>query len=63
MKKLKLNKKTISVLDNTEMGQIDGGFTCIASCDRGSDLNKGCCNSGKVVVSISGRENNACTNG
>lgn len=61
MKKLKLNKKTISVLDNAEMGQIDGGFTCVASCDRGTANGKDCCNSGRVVVSVSTRENYICT--
>lgn len=62
MKKLKLNKKTISVLDKAEMGEIDGGFTCVASCDRGTGNRKSCCNSGRVVVSISGRDNYTCTN-
>lgn len=62
MKKLKLNKKTISVLDKAEMGEIDGGFTCIGSCDAASNKGRGCCNSGRVVISISGRDNYRCTN-
>lgn len=62
MKKLKLNKKTISVLDKAEMGEIDGGFTCIGSCNNASQRGKGCCNSGRVVISISGRDNYRCTN-
>lgn len=49
MKKLKLNKKTISALDTVEMGKVQGGvkyvvFTMsVRSCDRGSAMGKTCC--------------------
>lgn len=61
MKKLKLNKKTISVLDKAVMGQIDGG-ACIASCNRGTDLGKTCCNSGRIDVSLGTIISPTCTN-
>jgi natural product precursor len=50
MKKLKLNKKTISALDKSEMQGIEGGF-CIVSCKK-SRNNKDCCGSGRIDVII-----------
>ncbi|WP_281234889.1 class I lanthipeptide [Flavobacterium gelatinilyticum] len=42
MKKLQLNKKTISVLDMKEMKTVNGGFTSIYSCIA-SDNDRACC--------------------
>jgi natural product precursor len=42
MKKLQLNKKTISVLDKKEMKTINGGFTSMWSCSESHNL-KACC--------------------
>ncbi|XLS30478.1 class I lanthipeptide [Flavobacteriaceae bacterium M23B6Z8] len=60
MKKLDLNKRTISQLDKVEMNEINGGGSvsvgfCIASCERGSRKGKDCCDSGGIdgFVSIS----------
>ncbi|QLC67180.1 rSAM-modified peptide [Flavobacterium sp. LPB0248] len=52
MKKLKLNKKTISVLDKKEMKTVKGGdqpeFLSIVSC-RASNSGWDCCSSGPCV--------------
>jgi natural product precursor len=62
MKKLKLNKKTVSVLDKKEMRTVNGGnatiitdpgdgggeFLSIASC-RASRSGRDCCSSGPCV--------------
>jgi len=60
MKKLKLNKKTVSVLDKKEMKTVNGGnatividpgdqeFLSIASC-RASRSGRDCCSSGPCV--------------
>ncbi|CAA9195957.1 class I lanthipeptide [Flavobacterium collinsii] len=42
MKKLQLNKKTVSVLDKKEMKTVNGGFLSIFSCSA-SNGNRGCC--------------------
>lgn len=55
MKKLQLNKKVVSALNKSEMRAINGGLQAeisIASCKRGSDLHKDCCNSGRIDISI-----------
>lgn len=53
MKKLKLNKKTVSVLDKKEMKTVQGGqelnqFTSVSSC-RASNSGWDCCSSGPCV--------------
>lgn len=54
MKKLKLNKKTVSVLDKKEMKKVNGGnelageFLSISSC-RKSNSGWDCCSSGPCV--------------
>jgi natural product precursor len=52
MKKLQLNKKTVSVLDKKEMSTVKGGaeaaFLSIASCRRSRSGND-CCSSGPCV--------------
>ncbi|AWK06346.1 hypothetical protein HYN56_19790 [Flavobacterium crocinum] len=56
MKKLQLNKKTVTALNKAEMRMINGGqqeAISIASCKRGSDRGKDCCNSGRVDISAS----------
>ncbi len=53
MKKLNLNKKTVSQMDRVEMDGINGGdFSfCIASCKRGSRKTKTCCGNDEVILS------------
>ncbi|KIA95638.1 MULTISPECIES: class I lanthipeptide [unclassified Flavobacterium] len=54
MKKLNLNKKTISALNQAEMKKINGGGPegfCLASCARGSARGKDCCDSGRIDIS------------
>lgn len=60
MKKLQLNKKTVSQMDRVEMDGINGGGSitvgfCIASCARGSRRGKKCCGGGEIdgFISIS----------
>jgi|GEM_PF-5701006 len=53
MKKLDLNKKTISALNKSEMSSIAGGI-CIVTCKRGSARGKDCCGSGTIDISLSG---------
>lgn len=58
MKKLQLNKKTVSALNKAEMMSINGGednlaAISIASCKRGSEKNKDCCDSGRIDISLS----------
>ncbi len=45
MKKLQLNKKTISQMNNSEMQEVNGGILgiCLVSCPRGSRKGKACC--------------------
>ncbi len=45
MKKLQLNKKTISQMNDGAMANINGGFLgiCLSSCPRGSLKGKSCC--------------------
>lgn len=50
MKKLQLNKKTISQLDRKQMQTINGGIEiplpCLSSCKNvGTTRSKACCNS------------------
>jgi natural product precursor len=42
MKKLQLNKKTISVLDKKEMKTVNGGFLSIFSCSASNTM-ADCC--------------------
>ncbi len=53
MKKLNLNKKTVSQMDRVEMDGINGGGSisvgfCLASCARGSRKTKTCCGGGQI---------------
>jgi natural product precursor len=51
MKKLQLNKKTVSVLDKKEMSKVNGGedpFLSVSSC-RASNSGWDCCSSGPCV--------------
>ncbi len=44
MNKLQLNKKTISQMTNSEMGEVNGGFKiCLVSCANGTRRHKSCC--------------------
>ena len=46
MKKLQLNKKTISVLDKKEMSTVSGGqaeFLSISSCRASKRVTRSCC--------------------
>lgn len=56
MKKLSLNKKTISALNKSEMSSIVGGEAeiCLVTCKRGSNKGKDCCGSGTIDISLSG---------
>jgi natural product precursor len=58
MKKLSLNKKTISALNQAEMKAVNGGKVeandiCVVSCARGSNKGKDCCKSGRIDISAS----------
>lgn len=58
MKKLQLNKKVVSALNQAEMRNVKGGDQqqqeiSIASCQRGSAMGKDCCDSGRVDLSLS----------
>ncbi|WP_405199312.1 class I lanthipeptide [Christiangramia sp. LLG6405-1] len=59
MRKLQLNKKTVSALNRVEMQEVNGGV-CVVSCQRGSDRGKECCESGRVDLSLSGVGNGEC---
>lgn len=54
MKKLNLNKKTISQMDRVEMNAVNGGdwSICIASCKRGTRKGKNCCGNDEVIVTF-----------
>ncbi|WP_378187567.1 class I lanthipeptide [Aquimarina sp. W85] len=45
MKKLILNKETISKMDTIEMASVNGGLLgiCLKSCKNGSRRGKSCC--------------------
>lgn len=54
MKKLELNKETVSRMDKTEMAGVNGGIeVCVHSCANGSRRGKRCCNGKPVVLDIS----------
>ncbi|XLS30479.1 class I lanthipeptide [Flavobacteriaceae bacterium M23B6Z8] len=54
MKKLDLNKKTVSRLDQQQMNAINGGdwSICLASCKRGTRKDKNCCTNDSVILSF-----------
>ncbi len=45
MKKLELNKETISQMDENQMATVNGGLLsiCLISCKNGSRKGKACC--------------------
>ncbi len=49
MKKLKLNKKTISQMDRFEMESVNGGGICVISCNNGTRKSKACCGSNRCT--------------
>ena len=51
MKKLKLNKTTISQMDRVEMSGVKGGI-CLVSCKNGSRKGKGCCKGDGLQISF-----------
>lgn len=59
MKKLQLNKKTVSALNRVEMQEVNGGI-CIISCQNGTDKGKECCDSGRVNLGLSGVGSGEC---
>ncbi len=50
MKKLQLNKKTISQMSDGQMANVNGGNAsiCLASCPRGTRKGKSCCDSDPI---------------
>ncbi|WP_378187568.1 hypothetical protein ACE939_04380 [Aquimarina sp. W85] len=54
MNKLKINKQTISQMENHEMNSTIGGIdVCVRSCANGTRRGKRCCDGKPVIIDVS----------